>query len=312
MNNLVSVVIPTFNRPQELKQAVLSALHQTLDNIEVIVVIDGEAEETLTELLAIKDPRLRCLKTPFSRGAASARNFGVANASGQWIAFLDDDDEWLPSKLEKQLHAAQVAPCEFPIVSSYLWAHTPKGSYLLPRRTISDGEDLSEYLLSRRTLRKGDGFIQTSTIFTNIDLFRKVQFSDDLKRHQEWDWLLRAIKVKGSMISFVDEPLTIWNTEEERFRITNQNDWQYSLEWIKNNKSLVTSRAYAGFLMTVVSSIAARDKDLKAFFILLKESILSGKPQPLDYVVFLLIWLFPQNFRRLLRNSFYKLIGRVK
>jgi len=91
---LVSVVIPTRNRPHLVTRAVHSALTQSLHKIEVIVVIDGPDESTLHILDQIDDPRLKVSMLPQHLGLSDARNTGVREARSQWIAFLDDDDEW--------------------------------------------------------------------------------------------------------------------------------------------------------------------------------------------------------------------------
>src|SRR5262245_31587249 len=98
--NDISVVIPTLHRPMMLKRAVQSALNQTLPPAEILVVIDGPDDITARAIESISDSRVRIIQRQHNGGVASARNTGVANAKYQWIAFLDDDDQWLPSKLE--------------------------------------------------------------------------------------------------------------------------------------------------------------------------------------------------------------------
>src|ERR1041385_5815082 len=97
---LVSAVIPTVGRPGLLPRAVRSALGQTVDDLEVIVVIDGPDDATRDALTAIDDPRLRVVQLPENVGLSSALNAGIREASGRWVALLDDDDEWFPRKLE--------------------------------------------------------------------------------------------------------------------------------------------------------------------------------------------------------------------
>jgi glycosyltransferase involved in cell wall biosynthesis len=98
---LVSVVIPTRNRSTLLLRAVRSALTQTLREIEVVVVIDGEEGNDSAQALAmLEDSRVRFIALREQVGGAEARNIGIRDARSTWIALLDDDDEWLPSKLE--------------------------------------------------------------------------------------------------------------------------------------------------------------------------------------------------------------------
>jgi glycosyltransferase involved in cell wall biosynthesis len=284
-----------------VQRAVQSALAQTLKELEVIVVIDGADDITQVELAKINDPRLRVVALPVSQGAADARNTGVSEAQGKWIAFLDDDDEWLPCKLEVQLEAAHRSSHAFPIVVSRLIALTPKGKFIWPRRFPSPSEALSDYLLARNTLFHGEGLIQTSVIFTPKDLLQKVPFTKGLQRHQEWDWLLRVSQWEGVGIEFVAEPLAIWYAEEQRKSISGKSNWQYSLDWIQQNQHLVTPRAYAAFIMTSVSMVAAREGDYQAFGLLLREATRSGQPKPIDFLLYTGMWLIPQNTRRQLR-----------
>jgi glycosyltransferase involved in cell wall biosynthesis len=100
---LVSVVIPTLNRPKLLLRAIDSVLRQTHREIEVIVVVDRPDPETVAAIASVGDPRLQVFVNPHPLTAAAARNAGADRATGEWIAFLDDDDEWLPNKLESQL-----------------------------------------------------------------------------------------------------------------------------------------------------------------------------------------------------------------
>jgi teichuronic acid biosynthesis glycosyltransferase TuaG len=104
----ISVVIPTHERREECKRAISSALDQELPPLEVLVCDDGSADRTQEELeaWAADEPRLRYLRLPRNFGApAAARNLGTQSARGEWVAFLDDDDQWVPGKLRIQAQA---------------------------------------------------------------------------------------------------------------------------------------------------------------------------------------------------------------
>lgn len=108
---LVSVVIPTYNRALRVQRAIRSALDQTHDRIEVVVVDDGSTDRTVE---AIEDrfgpePRLTVIRTE-NRGVSAARNTGIAASTGTHVAFLDSDDEWFPWKLELQLACLERVP----------------------------------------------------------------------------------------------------------------------------------------------------------------------------------------------------------
>lgn len=100
---LVSVVITTYKRSEMLLRAIESVLIQTYKDIEVIVVDDGSPEPVCDSLQQIFGDRIRCVSHPQNLGAPAARNTGIRQSRGKYVAFLDDDDVWLPQKLEKQM-----------------------------------------------------------------------------------------------------------------------------------------------------------------------------------------------------------------
>lgn len=306
VESLVSVVISTRKRPRLVTRAVRSALTQTLHAIEVIVVIDGPDDATRRVLQQIDDPRLRVRMLSVHSGHAHAVNAGVGEAQGQWIAFLDDDDEWFPKKLELQLRTARLSHCLYPIIACRLIGRSEVGDFVWPRRFKKPKEFLSEYLLCRNRLFWGEGLIQTSTIFTARQLLKKVPFRSDLCKHFDEDWLLRASTVDGVAVKFVptSEPLVIWHIESNRSRISNSPDWRYSLSWIQGNRQLVTPRAYASFLLSRVSSSAARQGDWKAFFVLIREAYRHGKPTTMDALSYVGNWLIPRRVQRLIAAFF--------
>lgn len=102
----VTVIIPTRNRSAWLSTTLRSALRQERVAIEVIVVDEASSDETPAVLAAVGDPRVKVLRHETPRGLSSARNHGAEQARGEWLAFLDDDDLWAPTKLWRQLTVA--------------------------------------------------------------------------------------------------------------------------------------------------------------------------------------------------------------
>jgi glycosyltransferase involved in cell wall biosynthesis len=298
----VSVVIPTRMRPQLVRRAVRGALDQTLQDIEVIVVVDGPDAVTRQEIEAIDDPRLRVIEMDARRGAPAARNFGVQQARAEWTAMLDDDDEWLPNKLATQLELAKQAPVAMPVVASRLFVRTPRTEFVLPRRLPASDEPISEYLAVRRGLFHGEGFIQTSTIMAPTELFRRVPFTDGLRRLQELDWTLRCLELADVGLVYAQDPLVIWNADENRPRVSFDSPWRESIVWLKQSRSRMTPRAYAALAMSVISSMAATSNNPRVFVDLLREARRHGRPGLIDYVTFLQVWLLPAGPRRVVRD----------
>lgn len=308
MKPLVSVIIPTRNRPDTLLRAIRSIQAQTLKNIEIIVVIDGPDEQTNLELAKLNDCHLKTIALPESVGGSGARNAGINHSTADWIAFLDDDDEWLPTKLEIQMRLAQASAFTSPIIGCRVLVRTPIGEFVLPRRLPLPNEHISEYMMSRKSAFHGEGLLQTSMLLMKRELLNKIQFTDNLLRHQETDLLLRAFTCDGVGLEMAEETLSIWYKDDTRARVSRTGDWKYSLNWLNSVQNYITARAYASFLLTGVSPIAAQEKAWSAFPVILKEAIQNGQPTFMDYLILLAMWGIPRKFRVILRT----LILRIK
>lgn len=295
MKPLVSVVIPTRNRSDLVTRAVLSALAQNYGQLEVIVVMDGPDPATASALANIGGQHLRLVQLRENVGGAEARNTGIREARGEWIAFLDDDDEWLPGKIQKQLQLALQSAFPLPIVCSQLIARSSNAEMVWPRRQPC--EPISEYLLSRTSWSYGEGLIHTSTILTRRQLLLELPFSKGLRKHQDWDWVLRAAKRSDVGIEFVPEPLAVWNIAGSAGRVSTTADWRFSLDWIRSNRNLVTRRAYAGFLLTHCASQASTQHQWSAFVPILIESCWTGRPKPFDFALYLAAWFSPTQLK---------------
>jgi glycosyltransferase involved in cell wall biosynthesis len=300
--DLVSVVIPTRDRAELAARAVRSVLAQTWHDLEVVVVIDGPDSRTEFTLRRIDDDRLRLVRLAENVGGSSARNSGVASSRGKWVAFLDDDDEWLPTKLEQQIGEARAAVAASPIVCTRVLAKSPLGEYVWPRRLPGADEPLSEYLFSRRGLFQGEGLIQSSMILAPRDLFLRVPFTAGLPGHQDWDWILRAGAVGGTAVLFVPEALAVWHVEDSRQSVSRQGDWQQSLEWIRSVQHLVTPRGFSSFILTSVGSRASEQRAWGALLPLLIEALRLGRPRVVELLVYAGLWFVPRRVRWLLRR----------
>ncbi len=103
MNDLVSIIMPSYNTAKYIKNSVNSVLAQTYQNWELLIVEDCSTDNTMEVLSAFDDKRIKVFVNEHNSGAALSRNFALRQAKGRWIAFLDSDDIWHPQKLEKQI-----------------------------------------------------------------------------------------------------------------------------------------------------------------------------------------------------------------
>jgi hypothetical protein len=286
--------------------AVKSALSQSYASVEVLVVIDGPDEETECALKEITDPRLRIISSGENVGGAEARNIGARAASGEWIAFLDDDDEWFPEKLEKQMQAALEVRTKYPVISSRLLAVGPQAERILPRKTYLNKEDVSEYLFCRKGFAYGDGLLQTSTLLTKRGLLLEVPFQKGLKRHQDWDWLLKIARQSDAEIVMLPEVLIRMRIESNG-SVSNSGDWQTSLQWAKATGPLMSAKAYSFFITTeCVTRARKAGAGGRVVLPLLWECLWRGRPGFRQMILFFLFWVVPGEKRRTLRNKFMR------
>lgn len=210
----VSVVIPTYNRSDVLPRAVDSVLDQTYEDFEVLVVDDGSDDGTLSLLDSYDDPRLRVVTHGTNRGANVARNTGTEHVNGEFVAFLDSDDEWHPQKLNRQLARYQSAPdecvavyCDFEYnLDGTSGRLLSAAASVLSRADDDDrpkegGKELSGEILADY-LHSGAG----STLLVETSVARAIDgFDEELDRFQDPDFLLRVIQ--EGYLGYVDRPL---------------------------------------------------------------------------------------------------------
>ena len=181
----VSAIITTHNRADLLPRAVQSVLSQTFTDHEVIIVDDGSTDHTQEVMAAQRDLRIRYLRHETAMGPCAARNIGIDNARGEYVAFLDDDDEWLPEKLSLQVRALEA---EDAIVAlAYCWYDYVDDSDGVrrqgPRRLIEG--DIHGSMLAL------DIPAPTSTYLMRTRPARRLRFDEDLTMSTDLDFLVR-------------------------------------------------------------------------------------------------------------------------
>lgn len=192
---MVSIIIPTYNRGYTIKKSIESILNQTYKSFELIIVDDNSTDNTAEIVKSIKDERIRYIKQEKNLGANVARNRGVIESKGNFIAFQDSDDEWLPNKLEIQLdelknNNADIVYCSFNRFEN-------DKHEVIPKKNIND-ENIATELLKYN-------FISTQTILGKKECFESEKFDEKLPRFQDWDLVIRlSMKYK---IHHVNKPL---------------------------------------------------------------------------------------------------------
>jgi len=206
-NNVrVSVVIPTYNRAALLSRSVDSVLQQSFPDLELIVVNDHSTDNTVEMVCSIIDERVRLVNHDGASGGSAARNTGIIAARGSVVAFLDDDDEWMPEKLEEQLRDIEG-------FDAVLCGAVQKGMNK-EDRSFPD-HDVTVDVLRRGFIYAGG----TSNIMLRRECAAENLFDETLPNGQDWDFLIRLSE--SFKVKYIHRPLVIYNDGGHE-RITNR------------------------------------------------------------------------------------------
>jgi len=256
----VSVIIPTYNRGRYVTKAIDSVLAQTYKDYEIIVVDDGSTDNTRDILASYRD-KIRCIYQE-NMGASAARNTGIRASTGEWIAFLDSDDEWLPDKLSIQMADISARPD--------LCAHITNVTFILP-----NGGSVSLFEVRNFEKYSGDSFVigrpflyvlnygiavMSSFVVRRDDLFNAGLFDTKISVSVDKDLFLRvALQGKWgcSCVELVkyyrrDEPGVSVTRKFGGEKISRYESAVYILDKIKNNLNLDKEEKH--FLVKSLSS----------------------------------------------------------
>lgn len=195
---LVSVILPTYNGAGRVRAAIESVLGQSYGNLELLAIDDCSTDGTWEVLSSIQDERMRPLRMPENGGAYAARNFAIEHARGDYLAFIDDDDEWLPAKLDKQM-PLMLASDQPGLVHSAVIDCFPGGERK-PRVLHRRANDYNELLCQDR--------IATSTVVLRRAAIDKVgQFDTSFRAFGDWEMWTRV--AREFPVQSVNEPLAL-------------------------------------------------------------------------------------------------------
>jgi len=273
---IVTVVIPTMGRPT-LRRAVLSASQQTGVSTKVLVVVDGTTDSGSLDLSGVEGNIEILQSQPKSSGGAK-RAIGTRAATTPWVAYLDDDDFWLAEKLSRQLRFYEsLKPDELPIISCcFRYDFENKKSKSIPSQPYDNG-DVAEYLFRKRSLSARRHTLHTSTILISTDLAVKHNWDGSLKRHQDWDFVIRVTQDPKCRLIQVPESLAVvsFGSSESMSRTM---DWDASLRWASQYRKVWSDSTYSDFVIGQVLRYALGSGEIKGISSALRE--IRGLPLP--------------------------------
>lgn len=202
--DFVSVIVPTHNRAHLLSRAIDSILYQNYRNIEIIVVVDACSDNTLEVLKQYNDERIKIIVSEQNLGGAGARNKGMKEAKGKYIAFLDDDDEWLPGKLTKQINLLKQNDNTVLVASAFIqFGDVKKQVIKLPE------------IITLKELYYKNYIGSFSFCLVRANKLKGLFINGNLTACQDWDLWIKLLDSSGQIARCINEPLVVYHTNHD-------------------------------------------------------------------------------------------------
>lgn len=290
----VTIVVPTKNRWHLLGPVLESALAQEDVEAEVIVIDDGSRTDAPSDLRALSAPGVRLVRHETSLGVARARNRGIAEAGGQWVAFLDDDDIWAPRKLRLQLDAAAEIGAAFGytgvLALNERWE-------LVTVAPAPDPDELDKQLLHQQVIPAG-----ASNIIARTDLVRSLGgFDERLSQLADWDlWLRLAYAAQAAACP---EYLVGWVKHPANMLLTKRQSIFAELEYLAEKHEAASARLGVqfdriGFVRWVASGHGRAGRRFQAAVLYAKCGWHEGDPRDFGRALRVLANPGPMKMRR--------------
>lgn len=233
---LVSAIIPVHNRSTELHRAVLSALSQDYAHIEVLVMDDASTEDLSRVVDAFNDRRVILYRKEEKSNANVLRNMGINYAKGEYVAFLDSDDEWLPDHISSKLRELEQSGAHGVFGSSFI--DDGKEKRYAGSREFAQELTYAEYLLSI-------GFAPIPSWVLKRDAALAVLFDESLHRHQDYDFFVRFADQFSWKVSWRPTIVIHWRAGEKRRRHPGS-----EIQFIRKNFNKISPRIYFRYQLT--------------------------------------------------------------
>ncbi len=228
---LVSVIIPTYKRPDTLARAINSVLSQTYPKIEVIVVDDNSPDSEgrkLTENVMVEfenNSKVLYIKHPYNKNGSAARNTGAKVAKGKYVAFLDDDDQFLPLKIESQIERMENLPDDWGFCYSKHFSKKPNGKPI-------ESTECHEGSLYVEALQRTLGFAAGSNLLIRKDVFIEIGgFDETFVKNQDLELVAKLLR--NYKVAYVETPGLIVNVHLEKRIFDFEKQTQLYLERFK-------------------------------------------------------------------------------
>ena len=293
-NPTVSVVIPTYNRAHLVGRAIQSVLNQTYQDFELIIVDDASTDNTEEMVKSIDDERLRYIRHEENSGTSVApRNTGIKAARGEYIAFLDSDDEWLPQKLEKQIDKFNSVSSDVGLVCCGYACINGKTGETLREYMPTEGGDVFRLIVERN-------IPGSPTVLIRKECFKKAGlFDTEFLSLQDWDMWIRIAKYYK--FDFIPEVLAKYCVHDKRGSVNVGYKIQ-GLDRITHKYQNYLSKTVISCRLKTLGILYCYQGDFKKASQYFREAISNNPRNIKAYIHFLLCKLAPRLYQARLRR----------
>lgn len=291
----VSVVIPTYNRAEFLRSAISSVLKQTYKDFEIIVVDDASSDHTSKVVNGFNCEGMRYIRHRSNKGEAQARNTGMLNASGDYIAFLDDDDEWLPEKLAAQVRILDNSPEELGLVYSGYFILDVNSRKALGQRNPSKRGYIYESILRGNLIGSPSTVVLRRKCLDKVGMFdQNISYGLD---HDLWIRISRYYRFE-----YVDKPLVKYHIHPSRLSTNPEIKAKGIVDMINKygKRVILENRYYRNSFLSIGIEFCEKGSMVEGRKMLLK-AIRYNPRRIHSYFYFLISLLNHHNFLKLKR-----------
>ncbi|MFX1502247.1 MAG: glycosyltransferase family 2 protein, partial [Promethearchaeota archaeon] len=209
INKLVSIIIPTYNRGNVIRETITSVLNQTYQNFQIFIIDDGSNDETTNIVQSFNDKRIKYIFQTHSGLPAKGRNTGLKKIKGEYVAFLDSDDIWFPRKLEIQINLFEKNPNILLIATNGVLFPTKLNMKVIPLK--------KNIKISFKQLLEKNIIINSSVLFKKevISMVGLLDENINLKYGEDFDYWLRILRFKDKSILIIKNILVKYRENTE-------------------------------------------------------------------------------------------------
>ena len=193
-NKKVSIIIPTFNRENLIRKAIDSVFLQDYQNFEILVIDDCSTDKTGDVIKSYQDNRIIYIKNKKNYGAAKSRNIGISKATGDFISFLDSDDEWLPEKLISELRLFEQYPDCIAVSFNQIFING-KNNKIIKKKPLLKGAIDDKKFVNQTEFLRGNALTTNDFTIRKKALTKINGFDEGLAARQDWDIWIRIAEV---------------------------------------------------------------------------------------------------------------------